>query len=242
MSNRTAAPVAARRGGMGWGGAQFGAVAKPSNFKRSLRRLINEISSQGKKIYLVLTLLVISVITGLIGPKILGHATNLIIYGMIGSKLPAGIPKSILIQRVHSSFGSFANIINSPDVVPGMGVNFHRVLQYLILVAALYLTSSFLSWLQLYTMAGITQRTIFNLRQKCETKIGRVPLSYFDTQSRGDILSRITNDLDNLGMSIQQSFSQTLNSLLTVVVVLAIMFWISPWLALISLKIGRAHV
>ncbi len=235
MSMKSAPAKGPRGGGPGMWHGGFGVVAKPNNFKSSLKRLIKEIQSDGRKIYLVLTLLVISVVTGLIGPKIIGHATNLIIYGFIGSKLPAGIPKAQLILRAHNSFGAFANIINSPDVIPGSGVNFSKVFHYLLIVGILYILSSLLSWWQLYTMAGITQRTVFRLRLKCEEKISKVPLSYFDTGSRGDILSRVTNDLDNLGMSIQQSFSQTLNSLLTVLVILGIMFWISPYLALISL-------
>jgi ATP-binding cassette subfamily B protein len=89
--------------------------------------------------------------------------------------------------------------------------------------------------MQAYIMAGVTQRTVYRLRQMTEEKLGRLPLSYFDTQSRGDLLSRVTNDIDNIATSMQQGLSQILNSILTVVSVLAMMVWISPLLALISL-------
>ena len=98
-----------------------------------------------------------------------------------------------------------------------------------------YAVSALFSWIQGYLLAGITQRTIYRLREKVEQKIGRLPLSYFDGQSRGDLLSRVTNDIDNIGMTLQQGLSQIINSILTVVTILAMMIWISPLLALVSL-------
>jgi len=220
----------------GPGMAMFGVAAKPRNFKDSLVRFMREVRKDGIQIYFVLALLVASIITGLFGPKLIGRATNLILYGFIGKKLPAGLSKSqeIAMAKAHG-FGLFSKVLNNPDIVPGHGVNFHKVLTILILTTFLYLFSSLLSWIQLYTMAGITQRTTFRLRQQAEQKIGKVPLSYFDTGSRGDILSRVTNDIDNIGTSMQQGFSQTFNSILTVIAVLAIMIWISWILALVSI-------
>jgi ATP-binding cassette subfamily B protein len=105
----------------------------------------------------------------------------------------------------------------------------------IVLTIVLYLVSSLFMWVQAYIMAGVTQRSVFRLRTMAEEKIGRLPLAYFDTQSRGDLLSRVTNDIDNIATSMQQGLSQILNSILTVVSVLAMMVWISPELALISL-------
>ncbi|MEI9908132.1 MAG: ABC transporter ATP-binding protein [Actinomycetota bacterium] len=100
---------------------------------------------------------------------------------------------------------------------------------------ALYIVSSLFLWLQAYLMAGVTQRTVYRLRRLTEEKIGRLPLGYFDTQSRGDLLSRVTNDIDNISNSMQQGLSQILNSFLTIISILIMMIWISPELALISL-------
>ena len=119
--------------------------------------------------------------------------------------------------------------------MPGKGIDFSTISHILIFAAALYLFSSLFMWLQAYLMAGVTQRTVYRLREKAEQKIGRLPLRYFDTQSRGDLLSRVTNDIDNISNSLQQGLSQILNSLLTIVSVLAMMVWISPILALVSL-------
>jgi ATP-binding cassette subfamily B protein len=231
--------TAGRPGGgamRGPGMAMFGVAAKPRNFKDSLKRLVKEIRKDGVKIYVVFGLLIASVISGIFGPKLMGRATNLILYGFIGKKLPAGVPRSVIIANAKThGYGQFANALNNPDLIPGVGVNFHKVASILILTLCLYIVSSFLSWVQLYTMAGITQRTTYRLREQAEQKIGKLPLSYFDTGSRGDILSRVTNDIDNIGTSLQQGFSQTFNSILTVIAVLAIMVWISWILALVSL-------
>ncbi len=90
-------------------------------------------------------------------------------------------------------------------------------------------------WVQGWILQGVLARTMYDLRQEVEAKLNRLPLPYFDNQPRGELLSRVTNDIDNVGQSLQQTLSQLLNSLLTVVAVLGMMFWISWMLALISL-------
>ena len=126
-------------------------------------------------------------------------------------------------------------MLDASGFVPGKGIDFTSIGRIILLVIALYLISSLFMWMQAYIMSGVTQRTVYRLRQMTEEKLGRLPLSYFDTQSRGDLLSRVTNDIDNIATSMQQGLSQILNSVLTVVSVLAMMVWISPLLALISL-------
>lgn len=120
-------------------------------------------------------------------------------------------------------------------VKPGKGIDFQAIGRILLLVLAIYLVSSLLMWAQNYLLAGVTQRTINRLRNRTEQKLGQLPLSYFDGQSRGDLISRVTNDLDNIGNSMQQGMSQILNSLLTVISILIMMLWISWELALVSL-------
>ena len=120
-------------------------------------------------------------------------------------------------------------------VVPGQGIDFTPLAQVLSLVAVLYLISSVFAWGQSYIMAGVTQRTVYRLRRRVDEKLGRLPLAYFDGQSRGDILSRVTNDIDNISQTLQQSLTQLITSILTVIGVLIMMLTISPLLAVISL-------
>ena len=227
-------------GGVGRGGPMAGMmggpVQKSKNFKGSLRRLLREVGEERKTLYAVFVLISTAVTLGSFGPKILGHATNNIFYGFLGRKLPAGLTKAQVVARLRASGqNTYADVINKSGVVPGKGIDFTAVAHWIFLAIGLYIISSFFLWLQQYLMAGVTQKTVFRLRRLAEEKIGRLPLSYFDGTSRGDLLSRVTNDVDNISTSMQQGLSQILNSALTVISVLIMMIWISPLLALISL-------
>ena len=120
-------------------------------------------------------------------------------------------------------------------VVPGQGVDFAAVGDVLLLVLAVYAAASVLGWLQGFVLNRVVQNTVCRMRQDVEDKINRLPLNYFDRSPRGELLSRVTNDIDNVSQTLQQTMSQLLTSLLTVVAVLAMMFWISPLLALVAL-------
>ncbi|HEY6013756.1 MAG TPA: ABC transporter ATP-binding protein, partial [Candidatus Limnocylindrales bacterium] len=128
-----------------------------------------------------------------------------------------------------------ADMLSSMHLTPGQGVDFGDLGQVLLLLAGVYLLSSLFSWGQAYIMAGVTQRTVYRLRRETDEKLGRLPLKYFDGHPRGDVLSRVTNDIDNIGQTLQQSLTQLITSLLTVVGVLILMLTISPILAAISL-------
>ncbi len=128
-------------------------------------------------------------------------------------------------------------MLASMNVVPGQGIDFAALGAILLLVAGVYLASSVFSWAQTYIMAGVTQRTVYRLRRRVDTKLGQLPLAYFDRESRGDILSRVTNDIDNIAQTLQQSLTQLITAFFTVIGVLLMMFWISPLLAVISLLI-----
>ena len=227
-------------GGVGRGGPMAGMmggpVQKSKDFKGSLRRLLREVGEERKTLYVVFVLISTAVTLGSFGPKILGHATNNIFYGFLGRKLPAGLTKAQVVARLRASGqNTYADVINKSGVVPGKGIDFTAVAHWIFLAIGLYIISSLFLWLQQYLMAGVTQKTVFRLRRLAEEKIGRLPLSYFDGTSRGDLLSRVTNDVDNISTSMQQGLSQILNSALTVISVLIMMIWISPLLALISL-------
>jgi len=227
-------------GQVGRGGPMAGMMGGPAqkskDFKGSLRRLLREVGEERKSLYAVFILITTAVTIGSFGPKILGHATNNIFYGFLGRKLPAGESKAQVVAglRAHGQ-NTLADVVNKSGVIPGKGIDFTAVAHWIFLAIGLYIISSFFLWLQQYLMAGVTQKTVFRLRRLAEEKIGRLPLSYFDTTSRGDLLSRVTNDVDNISTSMQQGLSQILNSVLTVLSVLIMMIWISPLLALISL-------
>jgi ATP-binding cassette subfamily B protein len=237
MSKPSHAP-ANRGGGMRGGphGGFGGPPAKSKDFKGSLKRLINVLGEEKKILRGVIALITTSVTIGAFGPKILGHATNYIFYGFLGRQLPPGISKEQAVEDLNrNGQSSLAKMLNQSSVIPGEGVDFSAIARIIALATALYLISSLFSWIQGYLMAGVTNRTLYRLRRTAEEKIGRLPLSYFDTQSRGDLLSRVTNDIDNIGNTLQQGLSQILNSVLTVLTVLTMMVWISPELALVAL-------
>ena len=234
MRRPAQAPAGGPRGGpmAGFGGPPV----KSKDFKVSLKLLLKELRSEHKIISGVLILITASVTIGAFGPKILGRATNYIFYGYLGRQLPAGVTKAQAVAQLNATGQNrLAQMLQESGVIPGQGVDFAAIARIVALVTVLYLISSLFAWVQGYMMAGVTNRTLYRLRQIAEEKIGRLPLSYFDTQSRGDLLSRVTNDIDNIGNSLQQGLAQILNSILTVLSVLAMMLWISPVLALVAL-------
>ena len=235
MSAKPLAPV--RGPGGGPQASMFGPPpAKSKDFRGSLRRLLAQLRPERKLFILVISLTSISVILNAFGPKILGRATNYVFYGYLGRRIPVGISKAQALAGLRARGEMrLADMLQKSPVIPGQGVNFGAIARLLLLAVALFAFGSIFMWLQGYLMAGITQRTVYRLRRKAEEKLGRMPLSYFDGQSRGDLLSRVTNDIDNIANSLQQGLSQILNSLLTIVSVLAMMIWISPILALVSL-------
>jgi len=166
------------------------------------------------------------------GPKILGDATNVLFDGLVGKQLPAGMTQAQVIALLRArGEGQLASLLGGMSVTPGVGVDITRLGQVLGLAALVYLLGAAFNFGQGYIMAGITQRAMYGLRHEVEDKLARLPLRYFDSHPHGDILSRVTNDIDNLTTTIQQGLSQLLTSVLTVAGVLGMMFWISPLLA-----------
>ncbi len=223
-------------GGGGPMGGLFVQAQKSTDFSGTVRRLADRLRPQATRIFFVIAMSVVSVVLAIMGPKLLGNATTLIFEGYISSTLPAGVPLDDIIAGLDASGQTDqANMLASMDIVPGQGVDFTQLGQLLTLVTLLYLVSALLGWASAYIMAGVTQATVYDLREEVDRKIGRLPLHYFDTHPRGDLLSRVTNDIDNVSNTLQQVLTQLITSVLTVVGVLGIMFWMSPMLALISL-------
>ena len=240
--NGQAAPKAPQRpqyGPPAGSGRMFGqarAVEKSLNFLPSLRRLLGHLAPERMILILAVLLAVIGIVMNVLGPRILGMATDVIFTGILGKNLPSGESKEQVVAELRAQGNDqFADMIERLNVIPGLGIDFTLLGQLLLLALVLYLVASLFLWLQGYLLNGAVQRSIYALRKQIEEKINRLPLSYFDKQTRGELLSRVTNDIDNISQSLQQTLSQLLTSLLTVIGVTVMMFVISPVLALIAL-------
>ncbi|GAA3539744.1 ABC transporter ATP-binding protein [Kribbella ginsengisoli] len=209
---------------------------KSMNFVPSAKRLLRRLRPHRLQVGGVILLAIASVGLSVIGPKILGRATDIIFAGAIGKLLPKEQTKQQLIDQLRASGDNRkADLLGGIDLIPGVGIDFDALRNVLMLVLALYVGSFLLSWMQGFILNGVVQRTVFELRSEVEDKLNRLPLSYFDGAPRGELLSRVTNDIDNISTSLQQTLSQLLTSLLTVIGVITLMFVISPVLALIAL-------
>jgi len=210
-------------------------VERSKDFRGTLRKLLARLRSERLVLAVVVVLGSISVAFSVIGPKIAGNAMNVIFDGVVGRTLPAGVPKEQIIASLRASGrGQFADMLAATNAVPGVGIDFMALAQILALAVVVYALASLLAWAQAFIMAGVAQRTVYGLRREVEEKLARLPLRYFDSHAHGDLLSRVTNDVDNIATTLQQGLSQLLTSVLTVIGVLGMMLWISPLLALIS--------
>ncbi len=195
-------PAAESRSGIAGRFAAAGMPAERSkDFSGSARRLAAQLRPERARVIVVLFLAVVSVSLTVLGPRLLGDATNVVVEG----------------------------------VISGQGVDFDRLARILMGVLALYLVAASMSWGQSRLLADVVQHTMRRLRTDVEEKLHRLPLGYVDGQPRGDMLSRVTNDIDNVAQSLQQTLSQMLSSTLTIVGVVIMMISISPILACIAL-------
>ncbi|GAA3197323.1 ABC transporter ATP-binding protein [Actinocorallia longicatena] len=209
---------------------------KSMDFKGSSKRLLGLFRPERYLMYLTLTLATISVALSVLGPRILGHATDLIFAGFISSGLPEGATKQQVVDGLRAKGETTqADMLNSMDLHPGQGIDFGAVGQVLLWVLAVYAVSAVFGIFQGRVTAVIVQKAMFRLREQCQNKLARLPLRYFDRQPRGEILSRVTNDIDNISQTMQQTLSQLFTSLLMLVGILVMMLVISPLLALIAI-------
>lgn len=229
--------AAARRGPAGPGRFMGGqGTEKSMDFKGSGKRLLGLLRPERPLLTAVLGLGVLSIGCAVTGPKVLGHATDLIFAGVVGTRFEPGTSKAQAVEglRAHGQ-GGIADLLASVDFTPGQGMDFGAIGTILLWVLAIYVASALFGIVQGRLATKAIQRAGYRLRQDVEAKLARLPLSYFDKQPRGEVLSRVTNDIDNISQSMQQTLGQVVNSLLTVLGVLAMMFWISPLLAVIAL-------
>jgi ATP-binding cassette subfamily B protein len=210
-------------------------VERSKDFRGTLKKLLARLRAERLVLAVVVVLGSLSVVFSVIGPKITGNAMNVIFDGVVGKTLPAGLSKEQAVEFLRAQGkGQVADLLSATNAVPGVGIDFMQLAGVLALAVLVYVLASVLAWAQAYIMAGVAQRTVYGLRREVEEKLARLPLRYFDSHAHGDLLSRVTNDVDNIATTLQQGLSQLLTSALTVIGVLAMMLWISPLLALIS--------
>ena len=209
---------------------------KALDFWPSAKRLLGQLRPERLWLVLVIALSVAGVTLSVIGPRLLGEGTNIIFAGVVSKQLPAGMTKAQLIAQLRAAGeDQKADMLSAMALTPGSGIDFTALASVLLWALVLYVLASAFMWVQAYVLNGVVQRTVYRLRERIEAKINRLPLRYFDSIQRGELLSRVTNDVDNISQSLQQTISQAVMSLLTVLGVLLMMFLLSPTLALIAL-------
>ncbi|MFD5601107.1 ABC transporter ATP-binding protein [Leucobacter sp. NPDC058333] len=217
-----------------WTGGQ--PTKKAKHFWPSAKRLVGLLAPHKWLFSLVVVLVIGSVVLTVIAPKILGQAMDVIFNGVLGKQLPGNITLDQAVDYARSTGNDqLADVLAGTQIVPGQGIDFPLLAKLIITVLALYLVASVLMWLQGFILNRLVMNVVFELRREIEEKINRLPLSYFDGRQRGDVLSRVTNDVDNIQQALQQALSQLVQSLLTVIGIAAMMFIVSWQLALIAL-------
>ncbi|POH59273.1 ABC transporter ATP-binding protein [Arthrobacter glacialis] len=219
-------------------GDMFGGTPakKAENFWPAAKRLVGLLRPERTMFAVVLVFVAASVVLTVIAPKILGAAMDVIFNGVIGSQLPAGVPLETLVEAQRAAGnGQFADMLAKANVVPGAGIDFVELSRLIVIVLALYSVASVFMWLQGFLLNALVMRVVYKLREDIQGKLNKLPLGYFDTRQRGDLMSRVTNDVDNIQSALQQAFSQLVQSVLTVVGIGVMMFIVSWQLGLIAL-------
>ncbi|WP_068783916.1 ABC transporter ATP-binding protein [Paenibacillus phocaensis] len=196
-----------RRGHGGPGGPGMGMpMEKAKDFKGTLKRLIRYLRPHKVQLAAVLVMAILSTVFSIFSPKVMGKATTKLFEGFMAK-----------IQQV-----------------PGAKIDFQYVWQIILILIGLYVLSALFSYVQQYLMAGVAQKTVYDLRKDVNAKLNKLPLKYFDARTHGEILSRVTNDVDNIASTLQQSLTQLITSVLTIIGVIAMMLSISPLMTLIA--------
>jgi ATP-binding cassette subfamily B multidrug efflux pump len=219
-------------------GDMFGGVPakKAKQFWPSAKRLFGLLAPERAAIVVVLGMVVVAVVLNVIAPRVLGNAMDVIFNGIISRNLPSGATQEQVIAGLRAQGkDQFADLLSGMELIPGAGIDFGLLGRLIVIVLAMYLVSSLFMWLQGYVLNKIVMRVVFNLRRETEDKLNRLPLNYFDTRQRGDMLSRVTNDVDNVQQALQQAFAQLIMSALSLIGITVMMFIVSWQLALIAL-------
>ncbi len=213
-----------RRHGGGFGGGPMSSFAGPKvkakDFKGTLKRLLNYLKPQRINFILVFIFAIASTIFNILGPKKSGEAITKLVEGIVAK---------------YTAISQNAELIKAgkPGDIPIPGIDFQYIGEILLLLLGLYIISTVFGFLQQYIMAGVAQKTVYNLRKEVEDKLSRLPLKFFDSRTHGEILSRVTNDVDNISTTLQQSLTQLITSLVTIIGIIIMMLTISPIMTLV---------
>ncbi|MEU1015740.1 ABC transporter ATP-binding protein [Streptomyces sp. NPDC005898] len=214
----------------------MGPDSRSMDFKGSGRRLLAQFKPERSTMYGMIAAGILSVALSVLGPKILGKATDLLFAGIVGRDMPDGLTKEQVIERMRDKGdGGMADMLTGVDFTPGEGIDFGAMGEVLLLALGTFLAAGLLMAVSTRLSNRAINRTVFRMRGDVQEKLSRLPLSYFDKRQRGEVLSRATNDLDNINQTLQQTMGQLINSALTIVGVLVMMLWVSPLLALVAL-------
>ncbi len=220
---------------MSWHGAPR-QPAKPSDFAGTSRRVLRRLLQDRLRIGALALFGLMGVTLSVVGPRILGHATDLVFDGFVSGLFPAGMNKDEAVRSLRDGGDAqLAELVASLELVPGAGIDMSALATVLGWAAAVYLVSSVFMWLQGVLSATVVQQMVADLRDEVEDQVHHLPLAYLDRQERGEIMSRTTNDLDNLAQGLQQTLSQMITNILMVVGTVAMMLWISPLLTIIAI-------
>jgi len=196
------------QGGPGGGHGMMAGVEKPKNFKATLRKLIKELSQYKVRIIIVFIFAALSAFLMILGPKILGNITTELFEG--------------LMNKIRGT---------------GEGINFDSIKQTILFLLGLYISSTLLAYIQGWIMSGVSAKVTYGFRERISFKINKLPLKYFDQTSQGEVLSRVTNDVETISRTLNQSLTQMITSLTTVIGVIFMMFSISWQMTLVALLI-----
>lgn len=210
---------------------------RPKHLWATARRFLGLLRPERVLLSVVLSCGLVSVVLSASGPRILGRATDLVFAGVFGQRIPASVTQQQAAQQLRDQGQHrLADMVAAmPYLVPGQSVDFGAVGRVLALALGVYAAAAVLMWVQGHLVAAVVQRTVYRLREQVEDHLHRLELPYFDTQPRGEILSRVTNDIDNTAQSLQQVLTQLIMTLLTVLAMIAMMISLSPLLSVVVL-------
>ena len=216
-----------------WGG---GPGRKAKAFWPSARRLLGLFRAERTGLVVVALMVLVAVVFNVWAPHVLGRAMDVIFGGLVSREMPAGMSREQVIEGLRAQGeGQAADMLSGMAFTPGQGIDFGELGRLILIVLAMYVVAQTFMWLQGRVLNDLVMRIVFRLRQDIEAKVNRLPLSYFDTRQRGDLLSRTTNDVDNVQQALQQAFATLVYSVLTILGIVGMMFWLSWQLALIAL-------
>ena len=233
LSEQELHELEAATAGDDWSGS---APRTAKNFWPSAKRLIGLLGGHKAALAVIGLFNVVCVVLAVVAPKIMGKATDVIFSGVVSRMLPAGTTKEEAVAGLRAAGqDQFADMASGMELHPGSGIDFTRLGQIIILVILMYVVSSLFQLWQGLWLNNLVMGVVYDLRQQVEAKVNRLPLNYFDTNQRGDLLSRTTNDVDNVQQALQQAISQMFYNVLLVVGITVMMFNVSWRLALIAL-------